>query len=61
MNPGDIVKFKNPLTPQDSLEQFKVLEIRGDKALVEAICDMKFKPTFVYFTASLIRLEVVKS
>jgi hypothetical protein len=45
---GDMVRFLQPLSDDEASERFRVLELRGDRILVEAICDMQVKPTFVY-------------
>jgi len=57
LKPGDVVKFKNPLNADEATERHTVLELRGDRVLVEYICDMNLKPTGVYMVAEL---EVVK-
>jgi hypothetical protein len=51
---GDTVKFLSPLNDDEALERFIVLENRGSRVLVEAICNMKIKPTFVYQANDLI-------
>ena len=46
---GDRVKFVSPQTPDEYIERFDVLELRGDRALVQAFdSGMQIKPTFVY-------------
>ena len=53
MNIGETVRFSNPLTPDEAAERFTVLEIRGDRVLVEFICSMHLLPTFVYLLSDL--------
>jgi hypothetical protein len=45
---GDTVKFLAPLTDEEVRERFIVIELRGPRVLVEAVCDMRLRPTFVY-------------
>lgn len=51
---GQIVKFVAPLTDDERQERFKVCELRGARVLVEFICDMSIRPTFVYLAADLV-------
>lgn len=53
MNIGDIVKFSHPATSDEVVERFLVRELRGDRVLVEFVCNMTIRPTFVYFAADL--------
>lgn len=53
IKPGDTVKFLSPLTDEEAHERFVVIEHRGPRILVEAVCDMRVKPTFVYEVADL--------
>lgn len=52
-----IVRFANPTTDAEVAETFKVLEPRGDRVLVEAVCNLTIKPTFVYLVADLVDLR----
>lgn len=54
MRIGDVVRFSEPQTKDEEEERFVVLELRGDRALVEFICDMSIRPNFVYRTADLV-------
>ncbi len=46
---GDRVKFLSPQTPDEQVERFEVLELRGDRALVRFLdSGMRIEPTFVY-------------
>ncbi len=51
---GDKVRFLQPSSDDESGERFRVLELRENRVLVEAICDMRVKPTFVYLACDLI-------
>ena len=51
---GQIVKFVAPLTDDERQERFKVCELRGARLLVEFMCDMSIRPTFVYLAADLV-------
>ena len=54
LNIGDEVKFWHPLTDDERIERFMVVELRGDRVLV-AMKDsgMTIVPTFVYLQADL--------
>ena len=52
---GEVVKFIAPLTVDEANERFIVLEHRGPRTLVEAICDMQLRPKFVYLTEDLVK------
>jgi hypothetical protein len=51
---GQIVKFVAPVSDNERHERFKVLELRGPRVLVEFVCDMSIRPTFVYLAADLV-------
>ena len=53
MKVGDVVRFAAPETEDEESERFVVLDLRGDRTLVEFVCEMNIKPTFVYQTADL--------
>lgn len=53
------VIFKNPQGDEIN-EKFKVVEDRGDRLLVELICDMPIPPTFVYLKSEMIYESDVK-
>lgn len=48
MQTGDIVKFKDPTSATEARERFTVIELRGDRTLVEFVCALPLPPTFVY-------------
>jgi hypothetical protein len=49
-----ILKFFNPSDDEESKLRFKLLENRGNRVLVELICDdQQLKPTFVYLAKDL--------
>ena len=50
---GARVKFRDPATADEASERYVILELRGDRVLVEYICDMQIKPQFVYPLADL--------
>ena len=56
MKKGDFVMLTNPL-PNEAGLILSVVEMRGDRVLVEAQVDMNLKPTTVYLVEDL---EVVQ-
>ena len=53
-NIGDEVKFSRPLTDDERIERFMVVELRGDRVLVAMKeSGMTIVPTFVYLQADL--------
>ena len=51
---GDEVKFSRPLTDDERIERFVVVELRGDRVLVAMKeSGMSIVPTFVYLQADL--------
>lgn len=50
---GQTVRFREPLTDDEREERFIVIELRGERVLVEFICDMNIKPHHVYLMADL--------
>lgn len=54
---GQIVKFAQPTSKGEESERYVVLEVNGDRSLVQFICDWPLKPTSVYLTADLITAE----
>lgn len=52
-----MLKFLEPLTPEEENERFVLIETRGDRVLVELVCDMAIRPQFVYLTADLVPCE----
>jgi hypothetical protein len=52
---GQTVRFAAPESPDEEAERFIVLELRGDRVLVEFICNMRIKPTHVYLVADLVQ------
>ena len=51
---GQVVQFAHPLTDDEKVERFLVLELRGDRVLVEFICDWLVRPTFSYLESDLV-------
>lgn len=60
MKNGDTVQFKQPYSDEIGL-QMRVLEMRGDRVLVEAQVDMFLKPTSVHLVAELEMLPLQQS
>ena len=54
---GQRVKFTAPLNDNERQERFTVIELRGNRVLVEFICDMSIRPTFVFLSADLVSSE----
>lgn len=42
------------MTSDEATERFTVVELRGDRVLVELVCDMPIRPQFVYMLSDLI-------
>ena len=53
MRVGDVVRFKNPGNSDEASELFAVIELRGERVLVQALCAMQIKPQFAYLAADL--------
>lgn len=51
---GQTVKFLVPTTDDEAAERFIVRELRGPRVLVEYMCDMGIRPTFVYLASDLV-------
>jgi hypothetical protein len=56
MEIGDTVKFKDGLYPDENGAEYKILEINGDRALVQFTCDLPISPQSI---ARLSELEVI--
>jgi len=56
MKIGDIVKFKAGLYPDENGARYRVIEINGDRALLEFICKLPIPPQSV---AKTLELEIV--
>lgn len=52
-----MLKFKHPQTPAEADERFQLIEDRGDRLLVEFVCDMRVRPTLVYLTNEMTEAE----
>lgn len=53
MRIGDVVRFRNPMTDDERVERFVVVEPRGARVLVRFVCDLPIAPTFVYLATDL--------
>jgi hypothetical protein len=56
MELGDTVKFRDGLYPDEKGAEYKVIEINGDRVVIEFICDLPIPPQSV---AKISDLEVV--
>ena len=57
MKNGDIVKFLDGLYPDEAEARYRILEINGDRAIIEYVCDLPFPPQSV---AKLDELQTVE-
>lgn len=55
---GQIVKWREPLSEAEATERHLVLEVNGDRCIIQYVCDWSLKPTSLARTAEL---EVVAS
>ncbi len=58
MQTGDIVKFKDGLYSDETSAKYKIVEMNGDRAVLEFICDLPIPPQSV---AKTNELEIIKS
>jgi len=56
MEIGDTVKFIDGLYPDEKRAKYKVVEINGDRAVIEFICELPIPPQSI---AKISELEVV--
>ena len=54
LEPGMIVKFAELIEEGDGEARFIVIESRGDRVLVEAICSMSIKPQYNFRRSELV-------
>ena len=54
MHIGDTVKFREGLYIDEAGAKYKILEINGDRAIIEFICDLPFPPQSVANISELI-------
>ncbi len=57
MNIGDIVKFKDGLYTDEEGVMYRVVELNGDRAVIEFICDL---PIPLQSAAMIDELQVVQ-
>ena len=50
---GKIVKFKSVLQGESELSRYIVIEDNGERLLIQFICNLSFKPTFVVLSAEV--------
>lgn len=55
MKTGEAVKFKDGLYPDEIGAIYKIVEINGDRSIIEYICDLPYPPQSV---AKNVELEV---
>jgi hypothetical protein len=53
MEKGDIVKFKAGLYPDEEGAKYRVVEINGDRVVIEFICDLPIPPQSIAKTSEL--------
>jgi hypothetical protein len=53
MEIGDTVKFIDGLYPEEKGARYKVIEINGDRAIIEFICDLPIPPQSIAKTNEL--------
>ena len=56
MKIGDTVKFIEDLYPDENGTRYKVIEINGDRAIIEFVCDLPIPPQSI---AKISELEIV--
>jgi hypothetical protein len=44
MKLGDRVKWAQPVSPEESMERFTLLELNGDRCFIRFICDLPIPP-----------------
>ena len=56
-SPGQIVRFAEPVGPEDEALRYRVIEMRGARVLVEstALDAWTIRPSFVYPAADMVR------
>ena len=47
MKPNDIVKFKDGLYADEANAKYKVIEVNGDRAIIEFVCNLPIPPQSV--------------
>jgi hypothetical protein len=58
MKIGDVVKFRDGFYPDEKGARYKVVEINGDRVIIEFICDLPIPPHSI---AKISELEIVQS
>ncbi len=53
MNIGDTVRFRDGLYKDEKDVVYRVIEINGDRAIIEFVCDLPFPPQSVAVTSEL--------
>lgn len=55
-SPDDIVEFAAPLDDEVGTT-YRVVEVNGDRCIIELVCDMRIRPTWVRLVADLKLVE----
>jgi hypothetical protein len=53
MKTGDTVQFKDGLYADEKDAKYKIIEINGDRAIIEFICDLSIPPQSVAIVGEL--------
>lgn len=57
---NDLVEFIEPM--EDELgTTYRLIELNGDRCLIELVCEMRIRPTWVRLVADLKRVDKVES
>lgn len=54
---GQLVKWLTPITPEELNERYTVLEVNGDRLLVQFVCNWRINPTSTYLASDLTPAE----
>lgn len=52
---GDLVEFIEPMDDEVGTT-YRLIELNGDRCVIELVCDMKIRPTWVRLVADLRRV-----
>lgn len=57
MKTNDMVKFANPMPDEDASGVYRVVEVNGDRCIIEVQVEMAIKPTQVVMVADLVEVK----
>lgn len=57
MKPGDLVKFRDDLYPDEIGAQYRVVEINGDRAIIEFVGNLPIPPQSIAKLSELVILH----